>query len=129
MKNRQRKIGEEEHHPVVKEQLKSYASELEENPARSADAGSILKYSGVMTRKSNCWLAEKTLEEQLNQLVAWRQLLRCSGAANDRHQAERRVDWQRQPGKATTRCTRRFQWEMYHDEALNNAFLEGRNSG
>lgn len=131
LKNRQRQMGEEEHHLLVKEQLKNYASELEEGHpcplCGSRQHPAIFRSDDQ--EKQLLQLAEEksTLEQQLNQLASLgEQLLLLK--SRELQACKQKKEWigkGRLVKKQLEVHEGLFQWEKYHDEeALNNAFLE-----
>ena len=131
IKSRQRQLGEEEHHLLVKEQLKSYASELEEGHpcplCGSRQHPAIFRSDDQ--EKQLLQLAEEksTLEQQLNQLASLgEQLLLLK--SRELQACKQKIEWigkGRLVKKQLEVHEGLFQWEKYHDEeALNNAFLE-----
>ncbi|HOO94205.1 MAG TPA: AAA family ATPase [Proteiniphilum sp.] len=133
LKNRQRKIGEEEHHLLVKEQLKSYASELEEGHpcplCGSRQHPEIFRSDDQEKQLLQLAEEKRALEEQLNQLASLSEQLLLL-RSRERQASKQKEEWIGKGSLVKQQLEMhegQFQWEMYHDEAaLNNAFLEGK---
>ena len=131
IKSRQRQLGEEEHHLLVKEQLKNYASELEEgHPCPLCGSRQHPeKYRSDDQEKQLLQLAEekKVLEQQLNQLASLSEqlLLLKSRELQECKQKEEWIGKGRLVKQQLEMHAAQFQWKKYHEEEeLNNAFLE-----
>lgn len=131
LKNRQRKIGEEEHHLLVKEQLKSYASELEEGHpcplCGSKQHPEIFRSDDQEKQLLQLAEEKRALEEQLNQLASLSEQLLLL-RSRERQASKQKEEWIGKGSLVKQQLEMHeglFQWEKYHDEAaLNKAFLE-----
>ncbi len=131
VKSQQLMLREEEHHLLVKEQLKSYARELEEgHPCplcgsthhpeiyRSDDQGKQLQR--IADEKNR-------LEQQLNHLASLSKQMTLLQSRQEQA-GDNRDEWSAKGTRLQQKITNhagQFHWEKYREEeVLNNAFLE-----
>ena len=131
VKVHQHDMGEEEHHLLVKEQLKSYARELKEgNPCPlcgSTHHPEIYQRDDQGKQLLRIADEKKKFEQQLNQLASLsKQVLLFR--SREQQARENRDEWSDKGNRLQQKITDhtgQFHWEKYsEEEELNNAFQE-----
>ena len=133
IKEQQRKLAEEEHHLLVKEQLKSYANNLEEGkpcPLCGSTHHPERYESDDHRRQLQLFGEEKeALEQKLAHTVL---LSKQLSLLESRHQQIRhsQAEWHEKSDMLLQKISehaRQFIWEKYHEEdTLNAAFLDAK---
>ena len=133
IKEQQRKLAEEEHHLLVKEQLKSYANNLEEGkpcPLCGSTHHPERYESDDHRRQLQLFGEEKeALEQKLAHTVL---LSKQLSLLESRHQQIRhsQAEWHEKSDMLLQKISehaRQFIWEKYHEEdTLNAAFLQAK---
>jgi len=133
VKDLQRKLGEEENHFLVKEQLKNYASELEEGkpcPLCGSSHHPELYQSDDLGKQLQRIAEEKQiLERQLNHVASLSKKITLLENRQQQIRLSQR-EWSERSTTLRQRITDHalhFNWEKYRDEdELNAAFLEAK---
>ena len=131
VKAAQLKLQVEEHHLLVKEQLKRYARELEEGHpcplCGSTNHPEIYRSDDQGKQLQRIADEKNRLEQQLNHLASLSKQVTLLRSRQEQA-GEHRDEWSGKGKKLQQKITDhmgRFHWDKYHEEEeLNNAFLE-----